>query len=297
MNKALGLLKLTRFPLVFTAVADSAAGFFLTRGVEAPYRWGPLSLLAVVSACLYAAGMVYNDLADRVQDKVLHPERPLPSKQVTPQAAQRFGRILLLIAISGACVLGLWAALWTLCLIVLILGYTYLAKHVRGAGPSTMASVRGLNLGLGAFGALFIAPGATVPPDFRMFPWPAMATLGIYVFLLTLLSTHEEGNPRPQRVAWLGAGMAATPAVGLVLFRPWWNLASLAPALFVAPWLAAAAMRPDREHIMRAVRWGVLAIILIDASLVAGSGRWKESVAIAVLLAPALALLPLFRRL
>ena len=57
-------LKLVRFPLVFTAIADSAAGYFIGRlGGDDPIT-PTLGLLALSSAGLYLSGMALNDIAD-----------------------------------------------------------------------------------------------------------------------------------------------------------------------------------------------------------------------------------------
>ena len=74
-------LKLFRFPLVFTAIADSAAGYLVACGG----RPDPLvlALLAVASSGLYMFGMAGNDLADAERDRALHPERVLPSGRIT----------------------------------------------------------------------------------------------------------------------------------------------------------------------------------------------------------------------
>jgi 4-hydroxybenzoate polyprenyltransferase len=282
MNAAAGLLKLTRFPLVFTAMADSAAGYLLAGG---PRSWRFL-LVAAVSALLYAAGMVFNDLADRERDRKLHPERPLPSGRVTIRAALIFGAILLGAAVLGSAILGLWPALATVGLIVLILAYDGVAKRVRIAGAATMAAIRGLNLILGGLASLS-----------QIHPWGPMAVLAAYVFLLTLWSTYEDTAVGKPMLAPLGAALVLAPGLGIFTqggVRAW---VFFAPIAWMLPWVGRAILRPGRERMMQVVRWGVLGIILLDAAFVAAAGRWVGSLAIAALLIPALALLPAFRKL
>ncbi|WP_320781070.1 UbiA family prenyltransferase, partial [Streptomyces sp. CRN 30] len=49
---------------------------------------GPRTALAIGSSlCLYEAGMVLNDWADRAEDAAERPRRPLPSGRVRPAAA------------------------------------------------------------------------------------------------------------------------------------------------------------------------------------------------------------------
>ncbi|HLY74131.1 MAG TPA: hypothetical protein VKU80_08440, partial [Planctomycetota bacterium] len=80
-------LKLFRFPLVFTAIADSATGRLL---VSCDFRaaWPTLGLLALASAGLYFFGMSLNDIADRIRDKDIAPGRVLPSGRLGLGAAR-----------------------------------------------------------------------------------------------------------------------------------------------------------------------------------------------------------------
>ncbi len=291
-------LKLTRFPLVFTAVADSAAGYLLALPAGAELRPTALGLAAGVSACFYASGMVYNDVADQLRDRVLHPERPIPSKRVTSDRAQRFGKALLFVALSGSCVFGLLAGGWALGMAILILGYNFLFKHVRWGGALAMGLIRGMNLGLGAFAAAHLAPGSPALPGFGAFPWAGMGVLALYVTLLTLLSTWEDSKDSPtRRVGLAAAGMAAAPLAIAVPAGAGPRWAAVLPTLWILPWAVRAVALPSRERLMQVVRWGVLGIILLDAAQVAVTGRTRESLWIAGLLLPALLLLPVFRRL
>ncbi len=113
----------------------------------------PRTLLAIGSSlCLYEAGMALNDWADRAEDAVERPHRPLPSGRVHPTAAlaaacaftgaglalaARAGRPALTVAVPLA------ATVWA---------YDLALKHTP-AGPVAMATARGLDLLLGAAAA------------------------------------------------------------------------------------------------------------------------------------------------
>src|SRR5262249_6308977 len=86
--------QLVRLPNVFTAVADIALGAVVAGSL--PGRWLPFVLLALSSACLYSAGMVWNDFFDLEQDRKERPSRPLSSGRVSRVAAAGFGVALLL---------------------------------------------------------------------------------------------------------------------------------------------------------------------------------------------------------
>ncbi|MFD8269448.1 UbiA family prenyltransferase, partial [Streptomyces althioticus] len=75
--------ELMRLPALFTVPGDTLAGV-----AAAGARPGPRALLPIGSSlCLYAAGMVLNDWADRAEDAVDRPHRPLPSGRIRPAAA------------------------------------------------------------------------------------------------------------------------------------------------------------------------------------------------------------------
>src|SRR3954469_12326704 len=98
-------LQLVRLPNVFTAAADSLAGWLLVRGsFDAPRRWLPL---VAASMAIYAAGITLNDLFDYEVDVRERPARPLPSGQVSRRFAAIAGGALLVLgpalaALSGS---------------------------------------------------------------------------------------------------------------------------------------------------------------------------------------------------
>jgi len=281
-------LKLTRFPLVFTAAADSAVGAALS-GCDLLHSgaWIPA---VICSSLLYAAGMVLNDLVDIERDRTIHPERPLPSGRVGIRTAYNFAGILFVLALAVSGLGGLATVAWTGGIAGLIHAYNLALKRNAAAGSAGMALIRGANLGLGA-----VVAGASSGDV--ILPWAPMAILAGYVFFLTLWSTREEKPGRGREaLAAAGAGMILVPLAGLALPRPMgWPL--VAAPLWILPWVLRALVRPDANRLMQAVRWGVLGIIPLDASFLAAQGRWMEAAAVAGLLIPALALLPLFRKL
>ena len=88
-------LQLIRLPNVFTAAADSLAGWLLVRGTfEAPGRWLPL---VAASMATYAAGIALNDVFDYATDLQERPHRPLPSGRVSRRFAAWLGATLLVL--------------------------------------------------------------------------------------------------------------------------------------------------------------------------------------------------------
>ncbi|MCX4766257.1 UbiA family prenyltransferase [Streptomyces sp. NBC_01275] len=75
--------ELLRLPALFTVPGDALAGAAALTA-HPDHR----TLLAIGSSlCLYEAGMALNDWADRAEDAVERPHRPLPSGRVGPTAA------------------------------------------------------------------------------------------------------------------------------------------------------------------------------------------------------------------
>ena len=73
-----GYLELVRPANVATALADVLAGYAVA-GLGNP----GLGWLLLSTACLYAGGVVLNDVFDRDLDRIERPERPIPSGRVS----------------------------------------------------------------------------------------------------------------------------------------------------------------------------------------------------------------------
>src|SRR5213078_1610599 len=94
-------------PNVFTALADIALGACaLAAGATEKAGWLPYPWLMLASACLYGAGMVWNDYFDVEQDRRERAFRPLPSGRIAARSAARLGSGLLVLGVSSAAVAG-----------------------------------------------------------------------------------------------------------------------------------------------------------------------------------------------
>src|SRR4051812_32759127 len=84
-------LQLIRLPNLFTAAADSLAGYLLVRGtLDRPREWLPL---CGSSMAIYAAGIALNDVFDYEIDLKERPGRPLPSGRVSWPFAAGIGAV------------------------------------------------------------------------------------------------------------------------------------------------------------------------------------------------------------
>lgn len=75
--------ELLRVSALFTVPGDALAG----AAASGRRPNGSTALAVGASLCLYEAGMALNDWADRAEDAVDRPHRPIPSGRIAPGAA------------------------------------------------------------------------------------------------------------------------------------------------------------------------------------------------------------------
>jgi 4-hydroxybenzoate polyprenyltransferase len=310
-------LKLFRFPLVFTAIADSATGHLLTSNAHP--EWPVLSLLALTSASLYFFGMSLNDIADRKRDQELSPGRVLPSGRLSLLSASMACGLALLVSLvavicGGSTSLVQRLAVWG-ATVFFIVAYNVFLKI-----PPAMGLVRAGNLMIGLGSSLEFS---------QMFPdrWQILLYIMLptftYVTALTFVSTLEEGVPDRRRlfagvaVMLVGANLAST----IVNLTYYWEMldtwnpfivakhvpiswpATLLSAVLSAWILRRAVKAVDKKGVMLLVRDGVGGIIILDAALLASlypaydNGPAYLWIAVAALVLPAIVSVALFKKL
>lgn len=271
-------LALVRLPAVFSAWSNVlAAHLIVTAGSP---HWRLLALTLGISTALYWAGMILNDCFDLPLDRRERPERPLPAGRIRPAAAWAAGGGLVLAALLLALAAGGQVPWVTLALAAAVLLYDGWLK--AGAfGPLAMGSCRYLNWMLG----LAVVP---ILGTELVLPLPVL----LYTLAVTWLSRGETGRDMQSAVARAGLGLAAAAlAVGGlhaagVQTQP---LALAALAGLVAP-LALHLRRlhgaPTAEGLRRGVGLMLLAMIPLDAVLLAGDGQWTVALGLLVLAVP-----------
>jgi 4-hydroxybenzoate polyprenyltransferase len=285
-------LQLVRLPNVFTAAADSLAGWLLVVGSFAsPGRWVPL---LAASMAIYAAGIVLNDLFDYETDLRERPKRPLPSGQVSRRFAAWLGGLLLVLGPALAALSGSRASLAVaLLLAACVLAYDAWLKRTT-LGPELMGACRGLNVLLG----MSHDPALGGP-----WGWLVAGSLGLFVTGITWISRSETESGRTrglaagvalQNVALLGLLAAALRPRGFpapAADRPIVPLEGLLVLLLVAWVVNLAAARAIREpvpaRLQRAVKTGVLSLVWLDAGVVAAVRGPAPALAVAALWVPA----------
>src|SRR5687768_18126364 len=162
---------------VATALADVLAGFAIA-GLRHPER---LPWLLLSSCCLYAGGVVLNDVFDRELDRIERPERPMPSGRVTARSAATLGGVLLAIGVAAGAAASLAAGGIAAAIALAVLLYDAWGKRQAPIAPLNMAACRALNLMLGVAAVPAVLPAA----------WPIAAVPLLYIYAITVLSRGE----------------------------------------------------------------------------------------------------------
>lgn len=253
--------------LLRVSALSSVPGDALAGAAAVGLRPGRGTALAVgASLCLYEAGMALNDWADREEDAVDRPHRPIPSGRIAPGAALAAAGALTaagltLAARAGrpalAVATGLGATVWA---------YDLHLKHTR-LGPAAMGTARALDLLLGAVATTAApvtrtaagrgreatasrargartAPAALAERGARTAraalgsraALPAALALGAHTYAVTAVSRHEARGGSTKVPL---AALAGTAALGAAVLRGR-PVTAAAPASAPSPTSAAA---------------------------------------------------------
>lgn len=274
----------------WSSAADVAAGLALL--YKPLHRWPePRSLLLLggSSMLLYGGGVVFNDLFDAPLDRIERPERPIACGQIRPTEALAAGLSCYLLAGILAGLQGP-LSLWLAGLIVAAsLLYNGWAKAHPVWGPLVMGSCRALNLLLG-----LSAPG-------RIHPWMVLLSLVPlgYIAAVTHISRGEVhgSDTRPMQLASVICLLAAGAVLAWSLHgQHFWQTLGFV-LLFLAavlPSLLRAWRTPSARNIGRAVKFGVLGIIVLDTAWTAAAGPLAWALGLLLLWPLSLALSRLF---
>ncbi|MFJ2435043.1 SCO3242 family prenyltransferase [Streptomyces anulatus] len=223
--------ELLRVSALFSVPGDALAG-----AAAVGRRPGRGTALAIgASLCLYEAGMALNDWADRDEDAVDRPHRPIPSGRISPAAALGAAGVLTAAGVALAARAGRPALTVATGLAATVWAYDLHLKHTK-AGPAAMAAARSLDLLLGATAT---ATGVRAPGGGSSSPdnvaaaarggltaslpaLPAALVLGAHTYGVTAVSRHEtQGGSTGTPLAVL----ATTTALAAVVLRESWGRA------------------------------------------------------------------------
>lgn len=287
MKKLQAYLRLTRPANLPTAVADIFAGVAVSAALYARQDSVsglaeslllPVALLSLASVLLYASGVVLNDYYDRHTDAVERPERPIPSGIVSPWSVALFGSVLMLSGISVSFFVSALSGVLALLLALSILSYDGWAKRYPALGPLNMGICRGLNLllGMSVFGEISLWWMAIIPV--------------IYIGAITLISRGEVHGKNRSHIliafvlylAVLGSltGLKVFGAGSFIYVIPFLVVFAI---MILVP-LLKAYLKNTPENIKKAVKAGVISLILLDACIAVIFAGWIAGISILLLL-------------
>lgn len=283
MNPTLqGYLKLARPANLPTAAADivtgaAIAGLFASLPLEATI-WSDFIALIFASVFLYAGGVVFNDFFDFKIDKIERPERPIPSGVVSLKAAAIFGMVLMVLGIGLAFFANSISGSIALVLTLSILIYDAFSKNYSFLGPLNMGLCRSLNLLLGM--------SLLLQFDY----WLIALTPLVYISAITMISQGEVHGNNKNNIAFAGV-LYLIVLLGIVLASLYWDLQTLQALPFLLVFvflifkpLIKAYHENSSENIKKAVKAGVISLIVMDACIAVAFSFWWVGLLILLLL-------------
>ena len=282
-DKIFAYLQLTRFPNLFTSMADVLAGYLIIRGLR--IDWPELLVLCLSTSFIYGGGCILNDVCDRKRDARERSHRPIPSGRVSLREALFLVFIFFGFGLITAFLVGKNSLVMASILILLAVSYDIFTKEMPVAGPITMAACRGANLLLG------MSPSFCWSGIIFVFPLISF----IYVFALTTLSQFEvEGGLGGK--GWVVSGCLILVIFTISVLRMTQHLVGDCLIymglliLFAGLPLLAGLLRPTPHRVGRAVKFLILGIPLLDAVYVSGLHGWAYGIPVALCTVPSMAL-------
>lgn len=290
MHKITGLIRLARPANIVTAISDILAGVAMTSFIIHDFEVNNLLLLILATVGLYGGGVVFNDVFDANLDRIERPERPIPSAVVSIREASAWGVFLLSIGITSALLVSIYpSGIIAVAIAIAALLYDKWGKHHRLLGPLNMGLCRGLNLLLG----ISIIPQA-LGDFYFLFLLPI-----VYIAAITMISRGEVHGGKSLTMVMAFILYTIVLACILTVAYVQHNFAYtliyiLAFAMMTFPPLFKALKHPIGKNIGRAVKAGVLALILMNAAWAAAFGSFTIALIILALLPVSILIARLF---
>lgn len=283
-------IRLMRPANIVTAIADILMGFAASGALLSLTFWErnsftlenlqPLLWLVLSTIGLYGGGVVFNDVFDAEIDRIERPERSIPSGKATISGAATLGALLLAGGILAAWQVSVLSAIIASGIAACALLYDWKGKHHPVLGPINMGACRGGNLLLGI---------SAIPAAVEQFWYLSLIPI-VYISAITMVSRGEVhgGNASALKGAVLLYGLVIGGIISLTLL-PQFNVLYSLPflllfAYLIFPPLFKAMPAKEPASIMRAVKAGVLALIVMNASMAAGFAGWQYGLLVLLLL-------------
>ena len=274
-------LQLMRPANLVTAIADILAGLSLAKFIFSTDTSSiqTIILLCIATVGLYGGGVVFNDVFDADLDAIERPERAIPSGKVSKQNATILGISLLIIGVFCASVVSFQSMIVAFCVAILALVYNKFGKHHAFLGPINMGLCRGGNLLLGM--SVIISP-------LQELWWIGIIPM-LYIAAITMISRGEVHGGNQSILYFAGFLYIIVSISQLVMSYQFGNLFITLPFVFLHIFLIfksliVAIQTPIGPNIGKAVKAGVLALIVMDAAWVSTSGNYRLAIGVLLLL-------------
>jgi hypothetical protein len=274
-------LQLMRPANLVTAIADILAGLSLAKFIFSTDTLSiqTIILLSISTVGLYGGGVVFNDVFDAELDAIERPERAIPSGKVSKQNATILGILLLVIGIFCASIVSFESMIIAFSVAVLALVYDKFGKHHAFFGPINMGLCRGGNLLLGM---------SVMMSTLQQFWWIGIIPV-LYIAAITMISRGEVHGGNQSILYFAGFLYIILSISQIVMSYQFGNLFITLPFVFLHIFLIfkpliVAIQNPIGPNIGKAVKAGVLALIVMDAAWVSVSGNYPVAIGVLLLL-------------
>ena len=268
---------------IVTAIADVLAGIAISGYLLQPFLFNDqlqtILLLCLSTVGLYGGGVVFNDVFDADLDKIERPERAIPSGRVNLKEATLLGTILLIVGISTSFFVNIYSGSIATIIAAAALIYDKWGKHQKLIGPLNMGLCRGLNLMLGV--SILIIQLSSY--------WYVALVPIIYIAAVTIISRGEVHGGKSISF-YIAAALYLLVILAIFIFS--FNRdKTLLTVVFLLPFawmiftpLFKAMKDPIGKNIGKAVKAGVIALILLNACWAAAFGAFGLALVIVLLL-------------
>jgi 4-hydroxybenzoate polyprenyltransferase len=274
---------------IVTAISDILAGAAVAGYAGGMDEFPSVLLLILATIGLYGGGVVFNDVFDAALDRVERPERPIPSGLISENEGALLGTSLLILGIAAAFRFASLSGSIAIAIAVAALVYDKWGKHHPILGPLNMGLCRGLNLLLG----MSLVPGVLLQSGYL-----ALVPV-LYIAAITMISRGEVHGGKSNTI--LAAAFLYTVVMASILYVSAMHENILYTLFFLVlfavliyPPLIRAYREPVGRNIGKAVKAGVLALIVMNASWAAAFGALYLALAIVLLLPVSILLAKLF---
>lgn len=284
-------LQLMRPANLVTAIADIMAGLSMAKFVFSTDTLSlqTILLLSLSTVGLYGGGVVFNDVFDAELDAIERPERAIPSGKVSKQNAILLGSILLVLGIFCAFLVSFESMIIAIIIAVLALVYDKVGKHHAFLGPINMGLCRGGNLLLGM---------SIIVSSLQDWWWIGIIPV-FYIASITMISRGEVHGGSKSILYFAGILYVIVSISQIALSYHFGNVLIALPFVLLHIYLIfkpllVAIQNPIGPNIGKAVKAGVLALIVMDAAWVSVSGNFPVAIAVLLLLPLSIKIAKLF---